>query len=72
MEAGFYKSPWGQHPRIHLRTIYELLDNRGIDYPHVTGANVTHRRAARAAAAQQGEQASLFEAGIDDTEADEA
>ena len=26
----------------------ELLDGRGIDYPHVTGSNVTHRRAARA------------------------
>lgn len=47
-EAGFYESPWGRHPRIHLRTIRELLDGRGIDYPHVTGADVTHRRAQRA------------------------
>lgn len=36
------------HPRIQLRTIRELLDGRGIDYPHVTGADVTHRRAQRA------------------------
>jgi DNA modification methylase len=47
-EAGFYDSPWGRHPRIQLRTIRELLDGRGVDYPHVTGANVTHRRAPRA------------------------
>jgi DNA modification methylase len=47
-EAGFYTSPWGRHPRIQLRTIGELLDGRGLDYPHVTGANVTHRRAPRA------------------------
>lgn len=47
-EAGSYESPWGRHPRIQLRTIEELLDGKGIDYPHVTGANVTHRRAQRA------------------------
>jgi hypothetical protein len=47
-EAGFYTSPWGKHPRIQLRTVAELLDGRGIDYPHVTGANVTHRQAPRA------------------------
>jgi site-specific DNA-methyltransferase (adenine-specific) len=47
-EAGFYESPWGRHPRIQLRTIRELLAGWGVDYPHVTGANVTHRRASRA------------------------
>ncbi|MGI8707263.1 MAG: hypothetical protein ACR2LG_03530 [Actinomycetota bacterium] len=47
-EAGFHESPWGKHPRIQLRTIRELLDGRGIDYPHVTGSNVTHKRAQRA------------------------
>ena len=46
--AGFYVSPWGKHPRLQLRTVGQLLDGGGIDYPHVTGANVTHRRAARA------------------------
>lgn len=48
---GFYESPWGRHPRIQLRTVEELLAGKGIDYPHVTGANVTHRRAARASQA---------------------
>lgn len=47
-EAGFYESPWGKHPRLQLRTVRELLDGKGIDYPHVTGANVTLRRAQRA------------------------
>lgn len=47
-EAGFYESPWGKHPRIQLRTVGQLLDGQGIDYPHVTGANITHRRAAPA------------------------
>ena len=44
--AGFYKSPWGQHPRIQILTIQELLEGRGIDYPHPT--NVTFKRAPRA------------------------
>lgn len=49
-EAGFYESPWGKHPRLQMRTVGELLQGHGIEYPHVTGANVTHRRAARAQA----------------------
>lgn len=50
--SGFYESPWGKHPRIQLRTIRELLDGKGIDYPHVTGANITHRQAQRARVAE--------------------
>jgi hypothetical protein len=46
--AGSYSSQWGKHPRIRLRTIRELIESHGVDYPHVTGANVTHRRAQRA------------------------
>jgi DNA modification methylase len=59
-EAGFYTSPWGKHPRIQLRTVGELLDGEGIDYPHVTGSNVTHRRAKRADASLNAEQTALF------------
>ena len=40
--AGFYESPWGQHPRIQLLTVGELLDGARIDYPP---ANVTFRQA---------------------------
>jgi hypothetical protein len=58
-EAGFHDSPWGRHPRIQLFTIGQLLDGRRIDYPHIAGSNVTHRRAARAGATV--EQTALFE-----------
>jgi len=67
-EAGFYESPWGKHPRIQLRTVGELFDGKGIDYPHVTGSNVTFRRAARAAAPSP-DQPSLFDTAADDDEA---
>ena len=59
-EAGFYESPWGRHPRIQLLTVGQLLAGKGIDYPHITGANVTFRRAQRRSV-PQGEQTGLFE-----------
>jgi DNA modification methylase len=59
-EAAFYESPWGRHPRIQLRTIRELLDGHGIDYPHVTGSNVTHRKAQHVRA-DQAETLELFD-----------
>ncbi|WP_425152876.1 DNA methyltransferase [Candidatus Palauibacter sp.] len=59
--AGFYKSPWGKHPKIQLLTVEKLLDGRGIDYPAVTGANVTFRRAARAKKRPRAEQLGLGE-----------
>ncbi|MDP9412107.1 MAG: restriction endonuclease [Actinomycetota bacterium] len=46
--AGFYRSPWDgrDYPRLQLRTVAELLDGKGIDYPTVTGMNVTFKKAA--------------------------
>jgi hypothetical protein len=32
---------------IRFLTVGELLDGKQIDYPHLTGGNVTHRRAPR-------------------------
>jgi hypothetical protein len=47
--AGFFTSPWGSsHPRVQLLTVGQLLEGKQIDYPHLTGGNVTHRRAQRA------------------------
>lgn len=46
--AGFYKSPWGSHPRIQILTIAEILEGKGIEYPHPS--NVTFRRAPKAEA----------------------
>ena len=31
--AGFYTSPWGNHPILQLLTIEDLFDGKGIDYP---------------------------------------
>jgi len=38
--AGFYSSPWGQHPRIQILTVAELLDGRKLDMP-AGGAHMT-------------------------------
>ena len=43
--AGFYKSPWGKHPRIQLLTIEDLLGGKSIDYPQA--ADVTFKKAQR-------------------------
>jgi len=45
--AGFYDSTWGKHPRLQIQTIKELLDGARIDYPPVTGMNVTYKQAPR-------------------------
>lgn len=44
--AGFYKSPWGNHPRLQILTIAELLRGKRINYPPTI--NVTHKRAPKA------------------------
>jgi site-specific DNA-methyltransferase (adenine-specific) len=46
--AGLYKSPWGSHPRLQILTIAELLEGKGIDYPHPS--NITFKRAPKAEA----------------------
>jgi hypothetical protein len=44
--GGFYKSPWGsRHPVLQIITIKELLDGKGIDYPHSEGVNITFKKA---------------------------
>jgi hypothetical protein len=45
--AGFYKSPWGNHPRLQILTIAELFEGKGINYPHPAG-NLTFKRAPKA------------------------
>lgn len=45
--AGFYKSPWGNHPELQIVTVAELLEGKGIDYPRL--ANVTLKKAPKAA-----------------------
>jgi site-specific DNA-methyltransferase (adenine-specific) len=50
-DAGFIDTPWGKYPRLQMRTVGELLAGKGIDYPHVTGANVTLKQGAKATVA---------------------
>lgn len=65
--AGFYESPWGKHPRLQMLTVGQLLEGRSINYPHVTGSNVTHRRAQRAQVAPA-ESLALFERAAEEPE----
>ena len=39
--TGFYESPWGKYPRIHLLTIEDFLSGKNIDYPQA--ADVTFK-----------------------------
>ena len=43
--AGFYKSPWGKHPRIQLLTIEDLLGGKRVDNP--LAEDVTFKKAQR-------------------------
>ena len=47
--AGFYSSPWGQHQRLQIVTVGELLGGKRIDMPPVRQTSVTYKRAPRAA-----------------------
>ena len=55
--AGFYKTPYGNHPRLQILTIRELLEEgRQIDYPpEFARADLTFKKApkARRAGSQQ-------------------
>jgi DNA modification methylase len=45
--AGFYKSPWGDHPRLQLLTVGELLAGASVDAPKTAGVNQTYKQAPR-------------------------
>ena len=46
-DVGFYKSPWGQHPRLQILTIEDLLTGRTINRPPAQ-TSVTFKRAPKA------------------------
>ena len=58
--VGFYKSPWGNHPRIQLLTVGEVLKGKRIDYPAARQSNVTFKKAERINVSA-GEQKGLFD-----------
>jgi DNA modification methylase len=45
--AGFYKSPWGDHPRLQLLTVAELLAGASVHAPKTAGVNQTYKQAPR-------------------------
>ena len=45
--AGYYQSPWGNHPRMQILTIEELLAGRCIDMPPIRQTSVTYKKAPR-------------------------
>ena len=47
--AGFYKSPWGQHAKLQIVTVGELLDGKRIDMPPIRQTSVTYKRAPKVA-----------------------
>lgn len=54
--AGFYKSPWGQHSKIQILTIRELLDGGRVDCPPLRQTNLTFKKAPKAERHETAEQ----------------
>jgi len=46
--CGIYKSHWGDHPRLQILTIQELLEGKKVDMPPVRQVNDTFKKAPRA------------------------
>ncbi len=46
--AGFYASPWGQHPRVQILTVGELLAGKKLDAPPPRQTSRTYKRAPKA------------------------
>ncbi len=50
--AGFYHSAWGNHPRLQILTIAELLEGKRVDMPPLRQVNVTFKQAPKAKSEQ--------------------
>ena len=46
--AGFYKSPWGQHPKLQIVTVAELLDGKRMNAPPGRQTSITYKQTPRA------------------------
>lgn len=46
--AGYYSSPWGDHSRLQMLTIQDLLNGKKIDMPQTAGVNTTFKQAPKA------------------------
>ena len=57
--AGFYASPWGQHPRVQILTVGELLAGKKLDAPPPRQTSLTYKRAPKALK-KAGKQPGMF------------
>ena len=57
--AGFYASPWGQHPRVQILTVGELLAGKKLDAPPPRQTSRTYKLAPKALK-KAGEQPGIF------------
>ena len=57
--GGFYASPWGQHPRVQILTVGELLAGKKLDAPPPRQTSRTYKRAPKALK-KAGEQPGMF------------
>ncbi len=57
--AGFYASPWGQHPRVQILTVGELLAGEKLDAPPPRQTSRTYKRAPKVLR-KAGEQPEMF------------
>ena len=57
--AGFYDSPWGQHPRVQILTVGELLAGKKLDAPPPRQTSRTYKRAPKVLK-KAGEQPGMF------------
>lgn len=46
--SGFYESAWGNHPRLQMLTVSELLSGKRIDYPPAKQVNSTFKKTPQA------------------------
>ena len=60
--AGFYASPWGQHPRVQILTVGEILAGTKLDAPPPRQTSLTYKRAPKALK-KVAEQAGIFGGG---------
>lgn len=54
--AGFYSSSWGNHPRIQILTVDQMLNGHQLDYPAPKHSNRTYRKVLKVRPPEKSEQ----------------
>lgn len=63
--AGFYKSLWGQHPKLQLLQVDDILQGTRVDCPPLRQVNVTFKKAGAAPASPEAETEAMFDVPVD-------